>query len=286
MFPGTTAPSISASGTSAITTNAATLTVTTNEIATCKYDLTDKPYADMVNTMDGAASTSHLASLSGLVVDTPYVRIVRCRDTLLNTQTVGSTVSFRTTAAAGTGGGGGGGGGSGGSTTSSTTSSDSADSASDGDSSDSASDGGSSGPGAAASAGSATATGESPAIEVGLALNEPQEVDVGGETHTVTLLEVSEEEATILVESDPIQVTLFKDIAQDLDTDRDGKEDLRISYLGFIDGEARIKLQLIVKDFTLLWMAAVVALTLIFGMIGFWLHYRKVKKKKSNKRKK
>ncbi len=75
-------------------TTSTTLSVTTNEAATCKWNTTDVAYSSMINTLAGAGSTSHNASLTGLVNGTSYTRYVRCQDTVGNTMTTSVSREF------------------------------------------------------------------------------------------------------------------------------------------------------------------------------------------------
>lgn len=75
-------------------TTSTTLSVTTNEVATCKWNTTDVAYTSMANTFSGAGSTSHTATLTGLVNGTTYTRYVRCQDTAGNMMTTSVSRTF------------------------------------------------------------------------------------------------------------------------------------------------------------------------------------------------
>lgn len=71
----------------------------------------------------------------------------------------------------------------------------------------------------AATASTATAT---------FAVNEPQSVTIGSDTHTVTVNGISGNTVTVTIQSDPITVEVTYGIPQDVDTDANGKDDLRV----------------------------------------------------------
>jgi hypothetical protein len=87
--PDTTAPTVTITAptqnqvlpTGTTSTN---LTVTTNEVATCKWSTTNQSYSAMTNTMSGSGSTSHTASMTGLNNGTSYTRYVACSDSSSN----------------------------------------------------------------------------------------------------------------------------------------------------------------------------------------------------------
>ncbi|MBL4644665.1 MAG: DUF5011 domain-containing protein, partial [Candidatus Pacebacteria bacterium] len=80
-----------------ITTTGATLSVTTDESATCAYSTTDSAYSSMT-AFDTTGSTSHTQVLTGLTSTTGYDYFVRCADTTTqtNTMTTSAHVSFTT----------------------------------------------------------------------------------------------------------------------------------------------------------------------------------------------
>jgi hypothetical protein len=92
-------PSVSAFTAESITATGATLTVTTNENATCRYANTEKDYASMT-VMEATGTTAHTHALTGLTASTPYNYYVRCVDASGNTMTGSSHVYFTTSAAA------------------------------------------------------------------------------------------------------------------------------------------------------------------------------------------
>ena len=82
-----------------ITTTGAVLTVTTNEVATCKYANTETAYASMA-AMTTADGTTHTKTLDSLTAGTNYNYYVRCADGSGNTMGYSAHTSFTTTAAA------------------------------------------------------------------------------------------------------------------------------------------------------------------------------------------
>jgi hypothetical protein len=93
----TTAPVIDPSNlgpTGSVSTPDATLTVTTNETATCKYDVTDVDYATMANAFDASASDNIFTKSVTLGDPGPYIYYVRCKDSSGNADTTSAQISF------------------------------------------------------------------------------------------------------------------------------------------------------------------------------------------------
>ncbi|MGB4942897.1 MAG: hypothetical protein WBO92_02185, partial [Candidatus Moraniibacteriota bacterium] len=94
----TTAPVRSAgspSGALAAGTTSTSVSLTTDEYATCKYaTTTGVAYAWMTNTFTTTAGTSHSFTASGLANGGSYAYSVRCQDGSTNTNTDDYTVSF------------------------------------------------------------------------------------------------------------------------------------------------------------------------------------------------
>lgn len=85
-----TSNQILAAGTTQIT-----LSVTTNEPATCRWDVNSTTaYASMPNTFTGSGTTSHTYGLLGLTDGTSYTRYVRCQDAAGNAMTSSVSVTF------------------------------------------------------------------------------------------------------------------------------------------------------------------------------------------------
>ena len=70
---------------------------------------------------------------------------------------------------------------------------------------------------------------------------------IANTTHTVKVITAGTNEATVSIQSDPITLELIKNIAQDIDTDGNGMNDLRVTYFGLVDGKADIKLEAITE---------------------------------------
>lgn len=100
-----TAPSISAgspSGSQSAGTTGVTLSLTTNEAATCKYGTTaSTAYASIASTFTTTGGATHSASITGLSNGTSYSYYIRCTDGT-NANTSDYTISFSVAAAANT----------------------------------------------------------------------------------------------------------------------------------------------------------------------------------------
>ncbi|MGH2542726.1 MAG: fibronectin type III domain-containing protein, partial [Ardenticatenaceae bacterium] len=94
----TTAPSrtnLQPSGTLLAGTTQATLSLTTNESATCKYSTSvGISYNSMSNTFDGAGGTSHTRTVSALQNGQSYIYYVRCQDAAGNANGSDTQISF------------------------------------------------------------------------------------------------------------------------------------------------------------------------------------------------
>ncbi len=105
-----TAPVLSAGSPSSALdagTTATTISLTTNEAATCKYGTTaNTAYASISDTFGTTGGTSHSASISGLSNSTSYAYYVRCSDGSGNANASDYSISFSVSAAAQSGGGG------------------------------------------------------------------------------------------------------------------------------------------------------------------------------------
>jgi hypothetical protein len=103
--PDTTAPVLSnglPSGTLPGGTTAATLRVSTNEAATCRWSASPATaYASMTQTFATTGGTFHTTPLSGLAAGQSYDYYLRCQDAAGNADTTDFVVSFRV--ASGTG---------------------------------------------------------------------------------------------------------------------------------------------------------------------------------------
>ncbi|MEI7688861.1 MAG: fibronectin type III domain-containing protein [Candidatus Nomurabacteria bacterium] len=85
----------SPSGSQASGTTQVTLSVTTNENATCKYSsASGTTYSSMSNTFSTTGGTSHSTVVTGLTNGTSYNRYVRCQDVAGNSNTSDYTISF------------------------------------------------------------------------------------------------------------------------------------------------------------------------------------------------
>jgi len=92
----------SPTGTLAAGTTQTTLSLTTNEAATCRYSTTaGVAYASMMTTFAGAGGTAQSATVTGLVNGTTYNYYVRCQDTAGNANPDDYLITF-SVASAGT----------------------------------------------------------------------------------------------------------------------------------------------------------------------------------------
>ena len=72
-----------------------TLSLTTNENATCRYSTTPNvPYSSMTNTFSNTGSTSHSTTITGLSSGNTYNYYIKCIDTSNNANTDDYTISF------------------------------------------------------------------------------------------------------------------------------------------------------------------------------------------------
>ena len=97
--PADTTPPVRSSGSPSGTlpsgTTSATLTLKTNEKATCKYSKTSQvAYSSMTNTFSTADGLKHTSSLSGLTSGKVYNYYVRCQDASGNVNTDDYKISF------------------------------------------------------------------------------------------------------------------------------------------------------------------------------------------------
>jgi hypothetical protein len=94
----------SPSGTLAWNTTSATLSLTTDENATCKYGTSaNTAYSSIANTFTTTGATTHSASLTGLSSNTGYTYYVRCQDTVGNANSDDYLISFSLAAVPGGG---------------------------------------------------------------------------------------------------------------------------------------------------------------------------------------
>ena len=96
--PDTTPPVLSnaqPSGVLAAGTTQTTISVSSNENATCRYATTaGTAYASMTNTFSTSGGTAHSTLITGLVGGQSYGRYVRCQDTASNANATDLAISF------------------------------------------------------------------------------------------------------------------------------------------------------------------------------------------------
>ena len=66
--------------------------------------------------------------------------------------------------------------------------------------------------------------------------NSPHEVKIGTTVHHVTAVSATDKFATVIVESNPIKFVIRKNEVKKLDTNKDKKFDMSVTYLGFVSG--------------------------------------------------
>ena len=94
----------SPSGALSAGTTGATLSLTTDESATCKYDtVASTAYGDMDNTFTTTGTTSHSESITGLSDGNTYTYYVRCTDGSSNANTDDYTITFSVDSASSSG---------------------------------------------------------------------------------------------------------------------------------------------------------------------------------------
>lgn len=107
-----TAPVLSAGSPStalSADTTSATISLTTNENATCKYGTTaNTAYASIASTFGTTGGTTHSDTIGSLTNGTSYTYYVRCQDGSANTNSSDYTISFSVSSAVQNSGGGGG----------------------------------------------------------------------------------------------------------------------------------------------------------------------------------
>jgi hypothetical protein len=99
------------------------------------------------------------------------------------------------------------------------------------------SSGGSSSPAPTPSVPSGTQVTQPTLVTIDLPLSTPVVKTIGASTHTFTLTGVTENLANITIQSDPIKTALALNKSQDLDTNKDGIKDLRVTYVGSKNGK-------------------------------------------------
>ena len=75
-------------------TTSTTISLKTDENATCKYDTSSKDYADMNNTFTTTGATNHAQAINNLTTETSYTYYVRCKDGSQNANDTDYLISF------------------------------------------------------------------------------------------------------------------------------------------------------------------------------------------------
>jgi len=194
-------PGITASGpTVTQTSGSVTLTATTNESATCKYDTTyTTNYSAMASTFSSTGSTSHSNALS--LSNGNYNYYVLCSDAVNNMMTTTTNISFSVSIS--TGGSSGGSGGSG-----------------------------------AASAIGVVAKLDDKGEFYSTSVRESNSVSYyfGGENHTIKVADVLNDSVILTIWSTPYNITLAIGETKNADLNGDGVNDLAIKFTGISEG--------------------------------------------------
>lgn len=197
-----TPPGITASGPTGTQTSATvTLTATTNESATCKYDTTyTTNYSAMASTFSSTGSTSHSQALS--LSNGNYNYYVLCADTVNNLMTTTTNISFTvsiTTAGSSTGGS------SGGTTSEKEAVEDKLDDKPD-------------------------------TYSKGVKEGNSVSYYFGGENHTIKVADVRTDSVIITISSTPFNVTVATGTTKQVDLNGDGVNDIAIGFKGLVNG--------------------------------------------------
>lgn len=83
------------------------------------------------------------------------------------------------------------------------------------------------------------------AIPQVLTLTEPGAsipVSIGGSNHTITPVNITPEVVTMIIRSEPVEVTLLSGEEKVVDLDGDEMYDIKVAYTGLIDGQPQIKI--------------------------------------------
>ncbi|HLC81200.1 MAG TPA: Ig-like domain-containing protein [Candidatus Nanoarchaeia archaeon] len=196
---------------------APTLTMTLKEGTETSLEITVATSSDAktctttLGTITGTGSTRTITA-TDLSPATSYSFTVRCSDEVDNSKSL--TSSFTTESPSGSAAGAGSGG------------------------------GGSGGPSRAArSTTTPTAvTPEAAVVVMDFVVNRATPVAVGEVSHTVTVVSATAQRVTVTISSEPVTITLDAGESKEIDTDGDGKNDLRVRYVALVSGKPKLEL--------------------------------------------
>ena len=194
---------------------APTLTMTLKEGTETSLEITVATSSDAktctttLGTITGTGSTRTITA-TDLSPATSYSFTVRCSDEVDNSKSL--TSSFTTESPSGSAAGAGSGGGSGGPSR------------------------------AARSTTTPTAVAPGQAVVMDFVVNRATPVAVGEVSHTVTVVSATAQRVTVTISSDPVTITLDAGESKEIDTDHDGKNDLRVRYVALVSGKPKLEL--------------------------------------------
>tara|TARA_Y100000310_G_C20632756_1_gene789520 strand:- start:15 stop:1415 length:1401 start_codon:yes stop_codon:yes gene_type:complete len=258
----------SSSGTPTGTTadNTPTLTVTSSEAASCKGTIdADESFAAMDFSFLGGGTVSHTYT-SGVLTDAAHTVYVRCRDVAGNIATASDSYTFTVDTSSNTGSGSGGGGGGGGSRRTTEPTPEVVE--------------------PIQKSPEPTVVEEGETAEVGdVATTKYVQVASGGsveftfnaEAHTLEVTEVTETTATVIISSDPIELTLT--VGETREVEIDG-EMLTVTLNSIVDGKADISFGAVTEPVveeeqpSLLWLWILILLVVIGVVYYFGIQKR------------
>jgi hypothetical protein len=190
-----TTPNVTATSPSselASDTTSTTLSATTDENATCHYDTADVNYSLMASAF-AETNTTHQATIS-VSAGTSYTYYIRCNDTAGNVMTTSTGINFSVAAAS------------------------------------SSSSGGRRGGGGGGGAASTASLGSNPVTRtVSTSGRITFTLPSGKSSHSITIKKIVNGTVTIVIQSDPVEVTLTKGETKDVDITGDGIADVRVT---------------------------------------------------------
>ena len=84
-------------------------------------------------------------------------------------------------------------------------------------------------------------TPEAARVVTNVAVGKPTPVSVGSSSHTVTVVSATAKQVTVRIASEPVTITLAQGEIKDVDTNADGKNDLRVRYIGLSGKEPQLE---------------------------------------------
>ncbi len=78
-------------------------------------------------------------------------------------------------------------------------------------------------------------------------LSKPTPISVGSASHTVTVRSATVNQITVLIQSEPILLTLKNGESREIDSDGDSKLDLKVVYKGLVSGQPKLEFISLVK---------------------------------------